>query len=109
METLEYITTLEEHNNGVISAVFSNDGSLLASGSDDKTIKIWNTETWKCFATFPGHSDRVNAVAFNHSGTDLVSGSRDCSIIIWDVIEKRIKLKLQEHKKSVLCIDVDIM
>ena len=50
-------------------------GTLLASGSSDETIKLWNLETKTEIATLEGHEDYVTSVAFNHNGTLLASGS----------------------------------
>ena len=104
-KTWECKDTIEKHDNGVISVAFNSNGNLLASGSDDKTVRIWNTERWECINIFKYHSDRVNAVAFNSTGEKILSGSRDCSIKIWDITKKQLDKTLQDHKKSILCID----
>jgi WD40 repeat protein len=68
---------------------FSEVGSLLASGSRDETIRIWNVYTASELAVLPGHQDDVLAVAFNHGSPNaiLASGSSDKSIRLWDVEE----------------------
>ena len=53
---------------------------MLASGSRDRTIKLWNVESRTEVATLEGHSDLVNSVAFNSEGTLLASGSGDRTI-----------------------------
>ena len=53
---------------------------MLASGSYDKTIKLWNVESRTEVATLEGHSDYVKSVAFNSEGTLLASGSYDNTI-----------------------------
>lgn len=52
-------------------------GNLLASGSNDQTIKLWNPHTGECVRTFEGHSDLVRSLAFDEGRKRLVSGSYD--------------------------------
>jgi WD40 repeat protein len=69
----------------VFSVCWSPDGASLASGSEDKTVKIWNTKTGKCDSTLNGHSSFVMSVAWNKDGTKLASGSYDNTVRIWSV------------------------
>ncbi|TVQ45181.1 MAG: WD40 repeat domain-containing protein, partial [Gloeocapsa sp. DLM2.Bin57] len=58
---------------------------FLASGSWDKTLKIWHVETGKLIRTLTGHSNWVNSVNYSPDGRFLASGSRDNTIRIWRV------------------------
>ena len=73
------------HNRPVNSVAFNHNGTILASGSYDKTIKLWNVETNTEIATLHGHNGLVLSVAFNHNGTLLASGSTDKRIKLWNV------------------------
>ena len=55
---------------------------ILASGSEDTTIKIWNIEDRSIMSTLSGHTKRVNALCYVKEGV-LVSGSEDESLIVW--------------------------
>jgi hypothetical protein len=77
--------TLHGHDGYVDSVVFGPDGKLLASGSHDKTIKLWDVMTGKEQATLNGHTGSVMSVAFSPDGQLLTSGSLDRSIKLWDI------------------------
>jgi len=67
------------HFNTVYSVAISPDGQLLASGSWDDTIKIWNLGSGRLLRTLTGHSDWVRSVAFSPDGQTIVSGG-GCSL-----------------------------
>ena len=72
--------TLKGHSNWVDSVAYSPDGQTVASGSNDKTIKLWNVNTGNLLQTFEGHSKWVNSVAYSPDGQTLASGSNDNSV-----------------------------
>ena len=77
---------IEGHSDCVYSVSFSPDGTRIASGSHDSTVRIWDSETGKLVAgPFEGHSDWVSSVAFSPDGTRIASGSADKTVRIWDV------------------------
>jgi WD40 repeat protein len=78
------LQTLEGHLSSVWAVAFSPNGKELASGSSDKTIRIWDVATGATLQTLEGHSDYVWAVAFSPNGKQLASGSSDTTIRIWD-------------------------
>ena len=83
--TGETISILEDHTHAVKSVVYSPDGTMLASGAGDKTIRLWDVETKGNIITFEGHTGQVYSVAFSPDGTTLASGSVDGTVLLWDV------------------------
>jgi WD40 repeat protein len=69
------VKTLSEHSKGVYSVSFSPDGTLLASGSLDKTVTLWNVRSGECVKTLSGHSKGVRSVSFSPDGTLIASGA----------------------------------
>ncbi|KAG8677869.1 hypothetical protein FPOAC1_003897 [Fusarium poae] len=79
------LLTLEGHSSWVNSVVFSHDSKKVASGSHDKTIRIWDAETGECERELKGHTGHIYSVVFSHDSKKVASGSDDKTIRIWDV------------------------
>jgi predicted NACHT family NTPase len=88
----------------VPSVALSPDGRTLASGSLDKTIKIWNMSTGQEIRTLNGHSIAVFSVAFSPDGRTLASGSGDKTIKIWNMATGQEILTLNGHSELVLSV-----
>ena len=78
------LATLKGHERGVTDVVFSPDGTLLASASDDKKILLWDVASWTIRHTLEGHSSHVTGIDFSPDGQQLVSVSYDKNIILWE-------------------------
>ena len=94
-------TALSGHTDFVDTVIFSPDGRYIASGSDDKTIKIWDVESRACVATLSGHSAYVEAVTFSPNGKYLASGSEDKTVKIWDLAITQCVATLTDHTDTV--------
>jgi len=81
---------LTGHTNRIISLDFSPNGKYLASGSSDKSVKIWDTSNWSCIKTLIGYPHQVMSVAWSPNGSYLATetsssyGANDGIVKIWD-------------------------
>jgi WD40 repeat protein/predicted Ser/Thr protein kinase len=99
------------HAGSVYSFAISSDGRTLASGSADKTIKLWDVGTnWlqkikiREIHTLTGHADSVDSVAFSNDGRTLASGSADKTIKLWEVVTGREIHTLTGHSDSIYSV-----
>ena len=98
------IQTITGHS-GLFAAIgsvaISPNGEILASGSDDKTIKLWNLKTGEEIVTLAGHSRFVKSVAFSSDGAILASASDDRTIKLWNVATGEEIRTLSGHSHAV--------
>ena len=78
-------------------ATFSHNGQRLASGSADKTVRLWDTETGALQQTLEGHTNWVHSVAFSHDDRRLASASSDKTVRIWDTETGAQQRTLEGH------------
>ena len=90
LNTQEVQTILTGHKKQVYKLCFSPDGKTLASGSMDKTIRIWTVDTGEHKKTLKGHSDRVSHIMFKDDAT-LISYGHDKMVRLWDIKKGRQK------------------
>ncbi len=76
--------TLSGHTEPVRVLTLSPDGQMLASGSDDKTIKLWNPTTGVLLRTLTGHGDRIKSIVITPDGQTVISSSFDNTIKFWN-------------------------
>jgi WD40 repeat protein len=79
------VAVLSGHAHNVRSVTFSSDGTSLVSGSDDKTLKLWDVQTGGVIKTFHGHTHLICSVSISSNHTTIASGSYDGTIRLWNI------------------------
>lgn len=93
------------HKDRVNSVRFSPDDRLLASGGDDKKIRLWSVENRQLLHTFEiGHQDAVTSLEFSQDGNLLASGSRDRSLRLWEVPTGKIVRTFNGQKRRISAV-----
>jgi len=95
------VRTLTGHANAVRGLAFSPDGTLLATGSDDNTARLWHTATGTQLHTLAGHTGGVWGVAFSPDGTLLATASADQTVQLWQTTTGMHVRTLTGHTDSV--------
>ena len=90
-EITHCIRTFKGQRHSAMSIAFSPNGQLVASGSRDNIVRLWDVSTGRPRRILEGHSDIVQTVAFSLNSRILASGSKDKTIRLWDVMTGNLK------------------
>jgi WD40 repeat protein len=87
------------HERAINSVAFSSDGKTIASGSDDKKVKLWSLNSTQT-QTLSSHNEDINSVVFSSDGKIIASGSDDKTVKLWSLDGKLLNT-LEGHNESV--------
>jgi WD40 repeat protein len=83
MKNFEERAVLKDHTDFVYSVNFSIDGKILASASEDNTIRLWDLNKFQTLSILSAETGRVQSVVFSPDGKFLASAHQDNCIIFW--------------------------
>lgn len=86
------------------SVAFSPDGTTVATGSFDNSVRIWNTEDSKIKTTLKGHNEWILSVAFSRNGDVLASGDAEGIIKLWDITTEQELNTLKGHTSGICAL-----
>ena len=92
---------LQGHTDWVRAVAFSPDGTLLASGADDGTVRLWSVNDGRLLDTLASHGAPVWSVAFSPDGALLASGDDNGFVYLWRVNDRQLLAELEEHTARV--------
>jgi small GTP-binding protein len=102
---VKLLRSFEGHQDVVRSVAFDPHGETLASGSDDHTVKLWETQSGKLLRTIQGHKEWAWSVAFDPQGGTLASGSADGAVKLWEVRSGKLLRTLEGNHVNSLAFD----
>ena len=88
----------------ITQVAFSPDSKILASGSLDHTVRLWDVQTGQQLKVLPGHTDWVYSVAFSPNGRILASAGTDRIVHLWDVTSGQSFKVLSGHSNVIRLI-----
>jgi WD40 repeat protein len=92
------------HRHWVYCVAFSPDGQYIVSGSEDKTVRLWNLQGNPVGQPFQGHDDAVLSVAFSPDGQYVVSGSEDKTVRLWNLQGHLIRQLFQGYEDFITSV-----
>lgn len=95
--------TLSGHQGPVLSCMFARNGAVLATGSGDKTVRLWDTSTMTPIKVMSGHKGWVLAVSWSGCGQYLASGDSEGQVCIWGP-QGDLLASHSGHKKWITCL-----
>src|SRR6266700_5639907 len=98
--------TLRGHTEEIRQIAWSPDGRLLASGSNDQTVRLWDVTTGRQIRALEGHTDDISGISFSADSRILASKSGDGTVRLWKVDTWEEVISLYESSSNVISLGV---
>ncbi|XP_064390591.1 U3 small nucleolar RNA-associated protein 15 homolog [Halichondria panicea] len=93
--------TISRFNEAAFSACFRQDGKLLAAGTEEGVVKVFEMNSRAILRHFKGHNKPTKSVCFSVDGHKLISGSDDATVRVWDLTTEQCLVTLRGHEDYV--------
>eukprot|EP00730_Choanoeca_flexa_P018333 TRINITY_DN8907_c0_g1_i2.p1 TRINITY_DN8907_c0_g1~~TRINITY_DN8907_c0_g1_i2.p1 ORF type:complete len:676 (+),score=143.77 TRINITY_DN8907_c0_g1_i2:223-2250(+) len=100
-------TAIDTKVPSIYSIDINQEGTLIASGSSDKIVRLWDPRSRTKAGTMKGHSDVVKCMQMSQDGTRVLTGSADCNLKLWDLRQQRAVHTYGVHDSSVWTLEAD--
>jgi WD40 repeat protein len=104
--SLDCRTTLRGHTDSVSCLAFHPRSDRVATGSGDRTVRLWHLPDGKLLQTLKGHKQSVTGVAISPDGRVVAGAGRDRSAWLWRLPDARKAIRLLGHSQRVLCLAI---
>lgn len=104
---VKLVRTLRGHSSAIGRIAWSPDGRMLASPSEDRTIRLWDTETGDCLRILEGHNAGVLSANFGNTSDIVASAGHDDAVILWNVKSGTPIHQLKGHGGVAFCVAFD--
>lgn len=104
---VKLLRTLEGHADAIYGMAFDPQSQMLASGSRDRTVRLWNPQSGELLHVLEGHSRSVHGVAFHPHGGMLASASEDGTVRLWDPQSRKLLRTLERRGGTVYGVAFD--
>ncbi|MEO8652047.1 MAG: serine/threonine-protein kinase, partial [Hyphomicrobiaceae bacterium] len=95
------VHVFDGHESAVQAVAYSAARKLIASGGADRTVRLWNAETFEPARVYRGHQDFVTTLAFAADGRTLASGDLSGTVRIWSMTTRRAQRAIRAHKGGI--------
>lgn len=96
-QTRERLIRYTGHTDSVSSARWSSNGTKIASGGYDHTVRVWKANTGRQLLTYQGHTDSIYDVAWSPDGSVIASASQDHTLQVWECLSGQL---LYQHPSA---------
>lgn len=104
VDKIQIIKKFRGHRNAVYCAIFDRTGQHIITGSDDRLVKIWCTETGFCLRSCRGHEGDITELSVSSGNSLVASASNDCTIRVWRLPDGVPVSVLRGHTGAVTAI-----
>lgn len=93
-----------EHSDWITTLAWSPSGDSLASGSNDRTVRVWDVVSSQAIYTYYGHSREITSLAWSPDGMHIASASCDKTVHVWEATSGKKVCVYSQHRDDVLSI-----
>ncbi|KAI5121299.1 hypothetical protein M0805_003768 [Coniferiporia weirii] len=104
---IKLLGTCKGHKRGVWTVRFGMTERILATGSGDKSVKLWNLDDFSCIKTFEGHTNSVLQISFLNQDLQLASTASDGLLKLWNVRTEECIATMDNHEDKVWALAVN--